>query len=68
VNDRKFENLNPLDDDANSFLHNVYCWKVHYVSDRNGSLVKQSVPTDRAFLVVKVGLLVCSRHFFGFVS
>ena len=48
------KNLNPLDDDANSFLHNVYCWKVHYVSDRNRSLVKQSVATARAFYVVKV--------------
>ena len=55
--------LNPLDDDANSFLHNVYCWKVHYVSDRNGLLVLVSVATAIELYVVKVGLFVCYLPF-----
>ena len=40
-----------------------YRWKVHYVSDRNGSLVKQSVATARAFYVVKVGCYSCYSPF-----
>ena len=41
------KNLNPLDDDANSFLHNVYGWKAYYLPDLNISLVKQSVATAK---------------------
>ena len=63
VNDRKFENLNPLDDDANSFLHNVYCWKAYYLPDMNGWLVQQSVATARAYYVAKVGLFVLLATF-----
>jgi len=58
VNERKFENLNPLDDDATSFLLSLYRWKAYDPIDRHGWLVLASVPTARAFLVVKVGLLV----------
>ena len=36
-----------VDEVVNSLLYNVYHWKAYYLSDMNGSLVKQSVATAK---------------------
>ena len=63
MNDRKFENLNPLDNDANSFLLSLYRWKAYVPLDRYGWLVLASVTLAIELYVVKVGLLVCESPF-----
>ena len=55
--------MESVEDDANSFLLSLYCWKAYYVWNRNGSLVKQSVATARTFYVVKVGCYSCYLPF-----